>query len=271
MKKLFLVLIFLASLNFAAQAQRSGDIVTINLKNGVITEGKIVELKKGDYVKLKQNDGQIFTYYWYEINSFNNEPKVNDVKPSTNTNTVATEKTVKTTNTTANDNSQNQYNINSEPDFENEKSKMRIGIQLNLGTYTNVGVGINLKIPLSTEGLYLVPSFNYLGSKTTTESFSFFSISESYYSWSEVNIDVQYDVTSKKDVAIYVLSGLSLGFEYIENISGPFGYSEVSNTGVGLNLGGGIDLLKSKKINPFIEANYNTFFSQILFSVGMRF
>lgn len=65
MKKIFMLLLLLSSLNLSLSAQNMQEVVY--LKNGSIIKGVVIEQVPGESLKIQTYDGSIFVYKMSEV------------------------------------------------------------------------------------------------------------------------------------------------------------------------------------------------------------
>ena len=137
----------------------------------------------------------------------------------------------------------------------NAQEDIKIGAFLTYDTeIENVGFGLNAEFPIMGK-LTIAPSFIYYLPKEE----SFVKVN-----WFEVNANVNYYFLDEEKMSVYGIGGLSyssvkVSFED-DNLFGRFGGlvgdASTSDGRFGLNIGGGINLKVSNKIESFAELKY---------------
>lgn len=144
-------------------------------------------------------------------------------------------------------------------------------------TYAQLSVGGSLAFGSEIENIGISAKGNYLITDTWEGSagFTFFlpkgSSAANLTLWT-VNFDGHYLKNLNDKFSIYPLAGLNISTFSLDIDLGPFGNDKARNTEIGLNLGGGVLVNISEKMNGFAEAKYVlSDFDQLVLNVGVLF
>tara|TARA_B100001109_G_scaffold99914_1_gene81508 strand:- start:479 stop:997 length:519 start_codon:yes stop_codon:yes gene_type:complete len=127
----------------------------------------------------------------------------------------------------------------------------------------NAGVGIEYGSEVEEAGLDLRVGYLLNEQWNLVADFNFFFLdNDSRYIernyWNELNLNAHYYfLTQEKLVSPYALGGLGLtfvGYEYDDHPA--FNDREYSNSEIGLNVGGGLDVNVHENFKPFFEVKY---------------
>jgi outer membrane protein X len=158
-----------------------------------------------------------------------------------------------------------------------QKGEMKIGPQVGYG-FDIKALGIGAKFTYGiTDEIRLAPSFVYFLPETAEES-SYGMTVKTSTNWWELNLDGNYMFGDEDELSFYGLAGLNvLGVSSSVTFTGlPEGADEtpdtsVSETEIGLNVGGGAQYSFSDSMKGFAELKYSTAGKQLGVCAGLLF
>lgn len=130
--------------------------------------------------------------------------------------------------------------------FSGVKAQISAGGGLVYGSnINNIGISINGKYVFN-ESWSAAPSFTYF-------------LKKDYVSWSALDLDANYQITEVENIgSLYAIGGLNLTFFKLDyDDFGGYGGGSITGSDVGVNLGIGITIPASEKLNIAPELKYS--------------